>query len=325
MCSSQLARSSRPMWNGRWRRRRRGWPRSSEYVVGPPQYCTRNSRRRWRAPVRSGASGYSRSEHRDRWPRRRRRRRRGGGRTARRRPARTASRPACPRRSRYRPVHGQLPTRRPPAGALGVHRRAHRPSPTSVLAALAERTAALGRAAGMQIGADQGALLTLLTRLVGATAGRRGRHVHRATRRSASPAACSRAGTCCAATSARSTRRSPRTPGPRPASPTSSSCASARRSRRCAPCPTRRRSTSPSSTPTRAATPPTTTSCCPGSGPAGSLLADNTLWSGRVVDDDADDDNTVAIRAFNDLVAADDRVESYILPVGDGLTLIRKR
>lgn len=58
--------------------------------------------------------------------------------------------------------------------------------------------------------------------------------------------------------------------------------------------------------------------------PGGLLLADNTLWSGRVIDESADDD-TVAIRAFNDLVAADDRVESYILPVGDGLTLIRKR
>ena len=55
------------------------------------------------------------------------------------------------------------------------------------------------------------------------------------------------------------------------------------------------------------------------------MLADNTLWSGRVIDDDADDDRTTAIRSFNDLVAADDRVDSYILPIGDGLTLIRKR
>ena len=58
--------------------------------------------------------------------------------------------------------------------------------------------------------------------------------------------------------------------------------------------------------------------------PGGVILVDNTLWSGRVLDDDADDDNSVAIRAFNDLVAADDRVDSYILPVGDGLTLVRK-
>ena len=39
------------------------------------------------------------------------------------------------------------------------------------------------------------------------------------------------------------------------------------------------------------------------------ILVDNVLWGGRVVDADADDDNTVAIRAFNDMVAADDRVE----------------
>ena len=59
--------------------------------------------------------------------------------------------------------------------------------------------------------------------------------------------------------------------------------------------------------------------------PGGLLLVDNTLWSGRVVDDTADDADTVAIKAFNDAVAADDRVESYLLPIGDGLTLIRKR
>jgi caffeoyl-CoA O-methyltransferase len=57
----------------------------------------------------------------------------------------------------------------------------------------------------------------------------------------------------------------------------------------------------------------------------GLLLVDNTLWSGRVVDRDAADDDTVAIKAFNDKVAADDRVESYLLPIGDGLTLMRKR
>ncbi len=56
----------------------------------------------------------------------------------------------------------------------------------------------------------------------------------------------------------------------------------------------------------------------------GLLLVDNTLWSGRVVDADAEGD-TLALQRFNDHVAADDRVDSYILPVGDGVTLIRKR
>jgi caffeoyl-CoA O-methyltransferase len=57
----------------------------------------------------------------------------------------------------------------------------------------------------------------------------------------------------------------------------------------------------------------------------GVILVDNTLWGGAVADAKATDDNTKAIRAFNDAVAADDRVESTILTLGDGLTLIRKR
>jgi caffeoyl-CoA O-methyltransferase len=57
----------------------------------------------------------------------------------------------------------------------------------------------------------------------------------------------------------------------------------------------------------------------------GVILVDNTLWGGAVADPKATDDNTKAIRAFNDAVAADERVESTILTVGDGLTLIRKR
>ena len=59
--------------------------------------------------------------------------------------------------------------------------------------------------------------------------------------------------------------------------------------------------------------------------PNGVILVDNTLWGGAVADPKATDDNTKAIRAFNDMVATDDRVESTILTVGDGLTLNRKR
>jgi caffeoyl-CoA O-methyltransferase len=57
----------------------------------------------------------------------------------------------------------------------------------------------------------------------------------------------------------------------------------------------------------------------------GVILVDNTLWGGAAADSKATDDNAKAIRAFNDAVAADDRVESTILTVGDGVTLIRKR
>ena len=59
--------------------------------------------------------------------------------------------------------------------------------------------------------------------------------------------------------------------------------------------------------------------------PGGVILVDNTLWMGAVVDPEATDDQTNTIRAFNDAVAADDRVDSVILTVGDGLTLVRKR
>ena len=55
----------------------------------------------------------------------------------------------------------------------------------------------------------------------------------------------------------------------------------------------------------------------------GVMLIDNVLWSGAVIDDDAQDENTVAIRAFNDKVAADSRVECAMLPIADGLTFIR--
>ena len=59
--------------------------------------------------------------------------------------------------------------------------------------------------------------------------------------------------------------------------------------------------------------------------PNGVILVDNTLWHGTVVDESHQDDNVLAIRAFNDLVAADDRVDSVLLPISDGLTLLRKR
>ncbi len=59
--------------------------------------------------------------------------------------------------------------------------------------------------------------------------------------------------------------------------------------------------------------------------PGGFILADNTLWDGHVVDHDYDfDQQTLGIQAFNDLVAGDQRVERVILPLRDGLTLIRK-
>jgi caffeoyl-CoA O-methyltransferase len=59
--------------------------------------------------------------------------------------------------------------------------------------------------------------------------------------------------------------------------------------------------------------------------PGGVILADNVLWMGRVADPTADDAQTQAIRAFNAKVARDPRVECVMIPLSDGLTLLRKR
>ncbi|MCL4294066.1 MAG: O-methyltransferase [Acidimicrobiia bacterium] len=61
--------------------------------------------------------------------------------------------------------------------------------------------------------------------------------------------------------------------------------------------------------------------------PDGLVIVDNVLWSGRVVGPGApaDDAHGAAIMAFNDLVAGDDRVDAVMLPIADGLTLARRR
>lgn len=56
----------------------------------------------------------------------------------------------------------------------------------------------------------------------------------------------------------------------------------------------------------------------------GLIAADNTLWSGRVVDESDQSEATVAIRAFNDHVAADPRAVCVMLSVRDGITLVRR-
>ena len=56
----------------------------------------------------------------------------------------------------------------------------------------------------------------------------------------------------------------------------------------------------------------------------GLIAVDNTLWSGGVADPDRNDENTKAIRAFNDLLHKDKRVALSMLPLGDGVTLALK-
>ena len=57
----------------------------------------------------------------------------------------------------------------------------------------------------------------------------------------------------------------------------------------------------------------------------GFIIADNTLWDGHVVEPSHRDAQTLGIMDFNDRIAADPRVEKVILPLRDGLTLIRKK
>ena len=60
--------------------------------------------------------------------------------------------------------------------------------------------------------------------------------------------------------------------------------------------------------------------------PGGWILADNTLWDGHIIEEAYDKDKqTLALRAFNDKVAQDDRLDKVILPLRDGLTIIRKK
>ena len=59
--------------------------------------------------------------------------------------------------------------------------------------------------------------------------------------------------------------------------------------------------------------------------PGGLILLDNTLQGGRVADPSADDDNVRAIRALNDTIAGDERVDMVLLPLADGLTMARVR
>lgn len=59
--------------------------------------------------------------------------------------------------------------------------------------------------------------------------------------------------------------------------------------------------------------------------PGGLVAVDNTLWSGAVADDSDQSPDTVALRNFNERMLADDRVDLSLLPIGDGLTLARRR
>jgi predicted O-methyltransferase YrrM len=58
--------------------------------------------------------------------------------------------------------------------------------------------------------------------------------------------------------------------------------------------------------------------------PGGLIAIDNVLWSGKVIDREINDESTVAIRELNDLISRDPRVEVVMLPIGDGVSFVRK-
>ena len=59
--------------------------------------------------------------------------------------------------------------------------------------------------------------------------------------------------------------------------------------------------------------------------PGGLIVVDNTLWGGEVANPANRDEDTVALREFNDVLLADPRIDLSLLPLGDGLTLARRR
>jgi len=193
-----------------------------------------------------------------------------------------------------------------------------------VLADLHAETAALGRVAGMQVGADQGQLLTLLTRVVDAH-----RAVEVGTFTGYSSLCIARGlapgGTllCCDVSEEWTAiaRRAWARAG-----------VDDRIELRIAPAVETLRAL-PTDEPLdlvfidadKPGYPAYWEELVPRVRPGGLLLVDNVLWSGSITDENRTDENTVALRAFNDAVAADDRVDVAILPAFDGLTIARKR
>ena len=209
---------------------------------------------------------------------------------------------------------------------IAAYIAARTPPPDEVQQRLIARTAeATGGAARMQIGSDQGTLLQLLVRLVGARRAVGGRHVHRLLGAVHRPRARARR-------PAHVLRRQRGVDVDRPREAWDEAGVADRIDLRIAP-----------AIETLRALPDEPIdfvfidadkggyldyfeAVLPKVRPNGIILADNTLWSGRVlhVKGEAEGD-TIAIQRFNDRVAGDQRVDSYILPVGDGVTLIRKR
>ena len=113
--------------------------------------------------------------------------------------------------------------------------------------------------------------------------------------------------------------------GRRPASRTRSSCASARRSRRCARCRRTRSSTWPSSTPTSPTTATTTKRSSRACDRTGSSSSTTSCGWARCSTPPTTDESTRAIQELNDFLRTDRARRAVMLPISDGLTIVRKR
>ena len=175
----------------------------------------------------------------------------------------------------------------------------------------------------MQISAEEGTFLGLLVAAIGARRVVEVGTLRRATARCAWPARCRPAGSSCAATYPRNTPRSRGASGRRPGSRT-------RIELRLGPAVETLRSLPPEPLDFafidadkenyRAYYEALLARLRPG----GVIAIDNVLWSGQVIRADDQSENTRAIRALNDHVAGDRRVQSVMLGLSDGVTLVRK-
>ena len=202
---------------------------------------------------------------------------------------------------------------------------AHGHNGDPILRDLAEETRKLGRISGMQIAPEQGTLMGLLAECDRREVSDRSWSLHRlqfALRR-ARPARLT--GNCCASTSTKN--------GPRSRGATGSAPASRARS----PSSSRRRWKASARFLPRIAVDFAFVDADKSNyriyyeeilkrlRTNGLLLIDNVLWNGQVVEASDKSEDTVAIRALNDFIATDTRVEAVMIPVADGITIVRKK
>ncbi|HET8930320.1 MAG TPA: class I SAM-dependent methyltransferase [Acidimicrobiales bacterium] len=207
---------------------------------------------------------------------------------------------------------------------LDAYVQAHSPEPDLVTAALVDRTAQLGDVAGMQIGHDQAAFLTAICAFAGVTnAVEVGTFTGRSSLAIASGLAPGGHLVCCDVSDEWTSiaRDAWRDAG-----------VEDRVELRLGPAIETLRALPDDAAidlafvdADKTGYPDYYTELVPRLRPGGLLLADNTLWHGRIVDEPSDDDSSLAaLRRYNDRAAADPRVRTTILTIGDGVTLSQR-